>query len=106
MPAPELNSHARRKLVAHVRATQPDCHLCGYPIRLDLDAQRHPLASCVDELVPRSHGGSPVDPGNVAHAHRLCNGLRCTEPITPALRRRCRAAVEQQIAPLVTRRAW
>ena len=30
----------------------------------------------VDEIVPVSKGGSPIDPGNVAPAHRICNERR------------------------------
>lgn len=103
-----IRSHARTKLIAHIRATQPACHLCGLAIPLNVDHQRHPLGSALDELVPRAHGGSPTDPANVAHAHRLCNGIRGTKPITPALRQRCRQAIEQAIGATngVTRRRW
>ncbi len=102
----ELRSHSRRKLLAYIRSTQPNCHLCGRLIDLGLDAQRHPLASCGDELVPRSRGGSPIDAGNVAHAHRLCNGIRGAKPITPALRQRCRDAVDAASSAQILRRSW
>ena len=101
-----LKSHARRKLIAHVRATQPCCHLCGLLIDLDADHQREPLGSALDELVPRAHGGSCTDPANVRHAHRLCNSIRGTKTITADLRRRCRAAVVEVLQPSVVRRGW
>ena len=101
-----LRTRRRHAILAHVRATQPDCHLCGLWIDQTLDAQRHPLASCVDELVPRAYGGSPTDPGNVAHAHRVCNGSRGTQPITPEVRERCRTLALSHMKPQVTRRTW
>ena len=88
--SPELNTQDRRRATAEVRATQPNCHLCGYgPIDLTLNRQSHPLASCVDEILPRHHGGSPLDPANLGHAHRVCNTSRGTQPITPEVRQRC-----------------
>ena len=88
---PALNGHRRRMACADVRATQPTCHLCGEWVDLTLDRQWHPLASCIDELLPRSLGGSATDPTNLGHAHRCCNGSRHnTWPITPEVRQRCR----------------
>lgn len=105
MSSGQLKVRARRALIAHVRATQPNCHLCGLPIDLTRDAQRDPLASCVDELVPRSRGGSALDLTNVGHAHRICNGSRGAKPITPEVRARCRALMSKLQAP-VTVRDW
>lgn len=92
-PDPRLSHRARQRLKAQVRAEEPTCHLCDIAIDLDLDRYRHPLASVIDEVVPRRHGGSPLDRANTRHAHRLCNGMRGTKPVTPELRRACRAAV-------------
>jgi hypothetical protein len=95
---PNLNSRARRLAAAHVRATQPNCMLCGYPIDLALPRhpKPHPLSSVVDELLPRALGGSAIDPANLGHAHRLDNGIKgSTWPITAELQARCRAKVEQ-----------
>ena len=79
----------RRRATAHVRATQPLCHLCGLPIDLTLDRHRHPLGSTIDEVIPVHHGGSTTDPNNLRHAHRCCNTSRGTKPITPEVRARC-----------------
>ncbi len=103
---PQLNTQARRRVLAHIRATEPNCHLCGYPINLGLDRQRHPLASCGDEVIPRKHGGSATDPANVRHSHRICNGVRATHPPTPEIKRRCRDAVERIYAGQSTQNAW
>lgn len=93
-----LVGRPRRRLTALVRARESHCHLCGYPIDLSLDRLRHPLASCIDELRPRHHGGNPLDPTNCRHAHRVCNGSRGTQPITPEVQARCRTLVEAELA--------
>ena len=79
----ELNSQARRRVVAEVRRTQPRCAGCGLPIDLSLDAKRHALGSTVDENIPRSHGGSAVDMGNLLHMHRRCNSIKGSRRLTP-----------------------
>lgn len=88
----------RRRVIAEVRATEPNCHLCGYPIDLALDYQRHALASTVDELVPVADGGSTTDRANCRHAHRCCNSSRNKHPITDEVRRRCRTLAEEHLA--------
>lgn len=35
-----------------------------------------PMSFEVDEIVPVSKGGDPLDRGNVAAAHRICNQRR------------------------------
>jgi hypothetical protein len=105
-PDPQLNGRPRRRATTHVRNTQPNCHLCGMWIDQTLDRQRHPLASCIDELIPRALGGSPTDPNNTAHAHRLCNGIRGTRPVTPALQQRCRQAVTRILNQITTQNPW
>ncbi len=96
---PELNGRPRQHRLAQIRAAVTagaPCHLCGLPIDLTLDRQRHPLALAVDELVPRSRlhpsqrRAAALDPTNTAPAHRICNGSRGTKPITPTVRQRCR----------------
>lgn len=97
MPAPRdpgLNGRPRQRLIAQVRAEEPNCHICQQPIDLARDKQTDPLGSVVDEVIPRSLGGSPADRANVRHAHRLCNGIRGVQDITPPLRLACRRAVE------------
>lgn len=102
----QLGGRPRQRVVAYVRATQPHCHLCRYVIDLSLDRHRHPLASCVDELIPRKYGGSALDYSNVAHAHRLCNGMRGVKPITPELRQRCRNAVDRYLGRMEAHHEW
>lgn len=76
------NGHRRRELRARVAARGEPCHLCGQPIDYALttyvdptDGKRkpHPMSYELDEIVPVSKGGSPIDPQNVAPSHRICN---------------------------------
>lgn len=69
------NGNARRKLRARLRAEGRPCHICGQPIDYSLPAG-HPWSFEVDELVPVSRGGSPLDYSNVDAAHRICNQRR------------------------------
>ena len=39
------------------------------------------MAYELDELTPVSLGGDPLDPDNVAPAHRICNERRSNKPI-------------------------
>lgn len=74
------NGARRRALAARVKAMGMPCWICGLPI----DPMRKagdPLSFELDELVPVSKGGSPVDPGNVAPSHRCCNAWRGNKSI-------------------------
>ena len=102
----QMGTRRRRKVLAHIRATQPNCHLCGYPIDTRLDPQRHPLASCGDEILPRAYGGSAQDYANVAHAHRLCNGIRGVKPLTQDLHNKCKTAVDRYLGQLEAHHDW
>lgn len=74
------NGARRRALVARVRAIGEPCHICGLPIPPDVPPGT-PLAFELDELVPVSKGGSPIDPANVAPSHRCCNAWRGNKPM-------------------------
>ena len=54
------NGHARRQIRAWLRAQGLPCHICGRPIDYDLPAG-DPMSFEVDEMVPVSRGGSPID---------------------------------------------
>lgn len=72
----------RQKVKRRVLAGEP-CALCGKQIDLSLPqtfvdpkdgkCKRAPWSFEVDEIVPVSLGGDPIDPANVQPAHRLCN---------------------------------
>jgi len=91
---PQLNTRARRRACAEIRRSRPwICAICLLPIPRDVDPQRSRLAHTVDEIRPRSHGGSATDPANLQPAHLLCNSTRSNGPLTEDLTRRCRQAV-------------
>ena len=74
------NGHARRQLRAWLKAQGAPCHICGRAIDYSLPAG-HPLSFEVDEIVPVSKGGSPLDRANVAPSHRICNERRGNRPL-------------------------
>lgn len=74
------NGARRRALASRVKSLGTPCHICGLPIDRSLPA-RHPLSFELDELVPVSRGGSPIDPQNVAASHRCCNQWRGVKPL-------------------------
>ena len=84
------NGAARRKIRARLKAEQRGCWICrafGRPdaINYDLPA-RHPGSFEVDELLPVSKGGSPIDYNNVDATHRSCNGWRGNKSVDEVLR--------------------
>ena len=74
------NGAARDKVRARLRAEGRGCWICkafGRPDRIDYDLPAgHPGAFEVDELIPVSKGGSPLEYDNLAAAHRRCNQWR------------------------------
>lgn len=91
------NGNARRKLRAWLKAQGRPCHICGQAIDYGLPPG-DPLSFEVDEIVPVSKGGDPLDRSNVDAAHRICNQRRGNRPVGPGPR-----AVA---APVVTSRRW
>lgn len=79
------NGARRDALRKRVAAMGLPCHICGLPIDYSLatyvdptdgKTKRHPMSFELDELVPVSKGGNPLDISNVAPAHRICNQKR------------------------------
>ena len=71
----------RDALWRRVKSLGKPCWICELPIDPALPAG-NPLAFELDELVPVSKGGSPVDIRNVAGAHRLCNQWRSNKSVS------------------------
>ena len=69
------NGAARRKIRAWVLSTQDYCALCGKAVDKSLKTP-HPMSPEVDEIIPVSRGGSPIDRTNVQLVHRSCNQLK------------------------------
>ena len=85
----------RTKLRKRVAELGLPCHLCGRPIDYTLTTwtdpkdgrvKRHPMSFELDEIVPVSKGGDPLDFENVAPAHRICNQRRGNKPVEAARR--------------------
>ena len=66
------NGHRRRQLRKWLASLGRPCGICGRPIDYSLPPG-HPMSFEVDEIVPVSLGGDPLDRGNVQAAHRICN---------------------------------
>ena len=82
----ELKGRPRRRACAQVRAEEPDCWLCGFPIDLSIP-RNDKWGSTIDEIVPRSTATSmaerrrlATDRANLRHAHRSCNSSRGNGP--------------------------
>lgn len=69
------NGHRRRELRARVLAEETHCGICGGAV--DKTLHHHdPLAPEVDEIVPVSRGGDPLNRSNCRLVHRACNQRR------------------------------
>lgn len=86
------------------------CAICGKPIDYSLDwwvdpkdgkRKRHPLSAEVDEIIPISRGGSPIEYENLQMAHRICNQRRGNKPMESI-----KGKQEEKPGGLVTSRAW
>ena len=79
------NGHARRVIRARLKARGDVCGICGrsidYSLGMIVDERTgkkrpHPMSYVVDEILPVSKGGSPIDINNCRAAHWLCNARR------------------------------
>lgn len=79
------NGARRRKIQARWRAIGAPCGICGKPIDYSLGMvadprtgkrRPHPMSFVVDEIVPVSLGGDPLDFENTRPAHYICNARR------------------------------
>lgn len=70
---PRYSNGARRRAIRERwKAIGAPCSLCGKPIDYALPAG-HPMSFEVDEIVPVSRGGDPLDFDNTQPTHRVCN---------------------------------
>lgn len=81
----KANGSARRAIRKRWLAIGAPCALCGKPIDyslglvLDLRTGKrrmHPMSFVVDEIVPVSKGGDPLDFANTQPAHWICNARK------------------------------
>ena len=97
------NGTARVKLRARLKAEGRGCWICrafGRPDAIDYSLPaRHPRSFEVDELVPVSKGGSPIDYENVDAAHRECNSWRGNRSVQEILALAAGARQKAQASP-------
>ena len=91
------NGHRRRQVRARVLAEETHCAICGEWVDKSLGLMAgvhsdrctepgcpgcvpHPMRPEVDERIPVSQGGSPIDRANCRLAHRRCNLARNRKP--------------------------
>lgn len=94
-----VDQRARDAVEARVRAEETHCHLCGGKVDKTLPAGM-PSSPEVDEIIPVSLGGDPLDRDNCRLAHKSCNARRGNMTVAEFRRRYIRSQ------PLVTSRAW
>lgn len=79
------NGWARNAIRKRWRSIGAPCALCGKPIDYSLGMvtdprtgrrRMHPMAFVVDEIVPVSKGGDPLDFANTQPAHWICNARK------------------------------
>lgn len=68
-----------RKLIL---TTYDVCGICGQPVDKRLKYP-HPLAPCVDHIIPIDRGGHPSDISNLQLAHWKCNRAKSNKLIYP-----------------------
>lgn len=69
------NGWRRDQLRRRVLAAYDLCAICGQPVDKTLRTP-HPLSAEVDELIPVSRGGDPLNFSNCRLVHRRCNRLK------------------------------
>lgn len=69
------NGHRRNQVRRRVLAEEDICWLCNEPVDKTIPTP-HPLSPEVDEIVPVSLGGDPLDRRNCRLSHRICNVRR------------------------------
>lgn len=74
------NGTKRDRLVARVKREESHCHLCGQWVDVRLP-HGLPGSPEVDELLPVTYGGNPLDRTNCRLAHRWCNRKRWYRPV-------------------------
>lgn len=103
------NYSARERMRKRIRAEGRPCAICGKPIDYELKTwtdpkdgrvKPHPLSYELDEIVPISLGGSPIDYDNLQPAHRACNQRRGNKPMKQ------QNAGSHDAGSLPTSRAW
>lgn len=81
-----------------IYATQTVCGICGKPVDFSLKYP-HPLAPCVDHIIPIAKGGHPSDMDNLQLAHWTCNRQKSDKLVERNIVKQEEQAVSNRILP-------
>lgn len=79
------NSSRRNSLRRYLEGRDLVCYLCGRPLDYSLPAGL-PASPEIDEVLPVSKGGDPLDVSNCRMTHRYCNEFKGNRPAEEAKR--------------------
>lgn len=65
-----------------ILASQSICGICGQPVDKSLKYP-HPMAACIDHIIPLDRSGHPSDINNLQLAHWKCNRAKANKLIFP-----------------------
>ena len=81
-----------------IYATQTVCGICGKPVDFSLKYP-HPLAPCIDHIIPIARGGHPSDLDNLQLAHWTCNRQKSDKLVNKNIVRHEDEAVSNRMLP-------
>ena len=81
----ERNTTQRNKDRWRIRATKPNCHICGETIDYQLKWP-DPMCFVVDHVIPLHKGGADTM-ANKRAAHNTCNSKKRARLVAPIIRR-------------------
>lgn len=84
-----------------IYASQSVCGICGKPVDFSLKYP-HPLAPCIDHIVPIAKGGHPSDIENLQLAHWTCNRQKSDKLIERKLVNQDAEIISNRILPQST----
>lgn len=70
------SARKRHAIKQRLSAEQKQCFLCLEPLDFEISDWRDPLFVVIDEYIPVSKGGDPLDIANCNLAHNRCNGRK------------------------------
>ena len=65
-----------------IMASETICGICGQPVDKKLKYP-HPMAACIDHIIPLDRSGHPSDISNLQLAHWKCNRAKANKLIFP-----------------------
>ena len=84
-----------------IYATQDVCGICGKPVDKSLKYP-HPLAPCIDHIIPIAKGGHPSDIENLQLAHWTCNRQKSDKLVAVSETARAVETISNRILPQST----